>query len=432
MSEDEENHEKDDNLSINRSPLRRTRPTEQATGQFQDPFEPLPLLPLSDGSGVAQRQRHSSIETHRQHEVSSSQPHSRHYPGDEDHSALLRAQHMGGQSYEFARFVVGGRNTSSERQISMPQYPTHVEDSRRQVNHQLGGNYLYPWDYRDFTTNRGLDQHVSPQQGFMTEGIHSHHAREHHGVGPYGFFPMHQGRNISQLPQHRYESLEEAHDRRDMISAKRSYEEYNSALPDETHSKEVAENPLMTGHSPHREHIQDDRRLFRTGVRVDEIVSNTDGREGFESDFQQEAGSEVSPLLYSHAIAHTAHSSDDSDALKSSVAMPSRQTEHKETSDASQRRMTRDEYFASLDSIDTVRNISDPQNKKLKSADSQESEEEDSRESDGDTTLVHPEDKMFSTSFSFAVLSEIQSCRFEPSDMKGKRRGLTVGFPGLS
>ncbi len=431
MSDDEENKEKDDNLSISRSPLRRTRQIELGTGPFQDPFEPLPLLPPSDGGVAAQRQRLSSIEAHRQHEMLSSQERSGRFLGDDDHNAFLRAQQMGGQTYEFARLA--DRNTSSERQFFMAQHNALMDNSRRQMNHQVGGNYLYARDYRDFTSNRGVDQHVTLQQGFMTEqGIHGLNAREHHSAGPFGYYPMNQGRNISQSSQHHYDSLEEGHGRRDIISAKRSYEEYNNSIPDETNSKEVAENPLMGGHSSHEQLGQDNQSLFRPALHVDDTVGNTDGREDFESDFHHEGGSEVSPLLYSHAIAHTTQSSDESENLKTSVARLSRQMENKDISDQSHRRMTRDEYFASLDSHDTVRNTVDPQNKKLKASDSQESEGGDSRGLEGDTRLVHPEDKMFSTSFSFGVLSEIQSCRFEPSDMKGKRRGLTVGFPGLS
>lgn len=49
-----------------------------------------------------------------------------------------------------------------------------------------------------------------------------------------------------------------------------------------------------------------------------------------------------------------------------------------------------------------------------------------------DVSLVHPEDKHLSTRYSFALLSQMRSCRFTEADRLGKRKGLPIGFSGLA
>jgi hypothetical protein len=46
--------------------------------------------------------------------------------------------------------------------------------------------------------------------------------------------------------------------------------------------------------------------------------------------------------------------------------------------------------------------------------------------------LVSPEDKSYSTAFSFHLLSQMQPCVFTEADRLGKRKGLPPGFPGLA
>jgi len=46
--------------------------------------------------------------------------------------------------------------------------------------------------------------------------------------------------------------------------------------------------------------------------------------------------------------------------------------------------------------------------------------------------LVQPKDQEHATRFSFAVLSEVEPCKFEGRDKKGKRSTLPIGFPGLA
>ena len=49
-----------------------------------------------------------------------------------------------------------------------------------------------------------------------------------------------------------------------------------------------------------------------------------------------------------------------------------------------------------------------------------------------DVALVHPEDKHLSTRYSFALLSQMRSCKFTEADRLGKRKGLPIGFSGLA
>jgi len=46
--------------------------------------------------------------------------------------------------------------------------------------------------------------------------------------------------------------------------------------------------------------------------------------------------------------------------------------------------------------------------------------------------LVTPEDKPYSTNFSYHLLSQMQPCVFTEADRLGKRKGLPPGFPGLA
>ena len=45
--------------------------------------------------------------------------------------------------------------------------------------------------------------------------------------------------------------------------------------------------------------------------------------------------------------------------------------------------------------------------------------------------LVEPSDRAVATGFSFAVLSEYTLCTFAETDRQGKRKGLSIGFPGM-
>lgn len=47
-------------------------------------------------------------------------------------------------------------------------------------------------------------------------------------------------------------------------------------------------------------------------------------------------------------------------------------------------------------------------------------------------SVVKESDKTVATAFSFAVLSEVKSCSYGPSDLTGKRKGLPHGFKGLA
>jgi len=46
--------------------------------------------------------------------------------------------------------------------------------------------------------------------------------------------------------------------------------------------------------------------------------------------------------------------------------------------------------------------------------------------------LTEPEDKAYSTAFSYHLLSQMQPCVFTEADRLGKRKGLPPGFPGLA
>jgi hypothetical protein len=46
--------------------------------------------------------------------------------------------------------------------------------------------------------------------------------------------------------------------------------------------------------------------------------------------------------------------------------------------------------------------------------------------------LVATEDNLYSTGFSFLLLSQMQPCEFTEADRLGKRKGLPHGFPGLA
>jgi TolA-binding protein len=48
------------------------------------------------------------------------------------------------------------------------------------------------------------------------------------------------------------------------------------------------------------------------------------------------------------------------------------------------------------------------------------------------TLLVVPDDKPYSTSFSYHLLAQMQPCVFTEADRLGKRKGLPPGFPGLA
>jgi len=46
--------------------------------------------------------------------------------------------------------------------------------------------------------------------------------------------------------------------------------------------------------------------------------------------------------------------------------------------------------------------------------------------------VIKDSDRQFATAFSFAVLTEVESCIFGPKDITGKRVGLKIGFKGLA
>ena len=48
------------------------------------------------------------------------------------------------------------------------------------------------------------------------------------------------------------------------------------------------------------------------------------------------------------------------------------------------------------------------------------------------SSLVEPTDDVYSTGFSFELISQMQRCVFTEADRLGKRKGLPVGFPGLA
>jgi hypothetical protein len=48
------------------------------------------------------------------------------------------------------------------------------------------------------------------------------------------------------------------------------------------------------------------------------------------------------------------------------------------------------------------------------------------------TPVIKDSDRQFATAFSFAVLSEVESCEYGPRDITAKRVGLKVGFKGLA
>ena len=50
----------------------------------------------------------------------------------------------------------------------------------------------------------------------------------------------------------------------------------------------------------------------------------------------------------------------------------------------------------------------------------------------GSISLVSPEDKHLATRYSFALLSQMRSCKFTEADRLGKRKGLPINFAGLA
>lgn len=50
----------------------------------------------------------------------------------------------------------------------------------------------------------------------------------------------------------------------------------------------------------------------------------------------------------------------------------------------------------------------------------------------GSVPLVHPDDKHLATRYSFALLSQMRSCKFTEADRLGKRKGLPINFAGLA
>uniref|UniRef100_A0A7S3V679 Uncharacterized protein n=1 Tax=Chaetoceros debilis TaxID=122233 RepID=A0A7S3V679_9STRA len=135
-----------------------------------------------------------------------------------------------------------------------------------------------------------------------------------------------------------------------------------------------------------------------------------------------------------HKLSHSKeHAKDNSNLSAFSRSKKPTSQEHPPCRE----RVTRDGYFSQVESSDHISPIAKSSNvtnlKHEEALPLQEIGSSSSTEPAWDTSkLVQPEDMAFSTNFSFATLNESTRCELGPADVKGKRRGLPVGFPGIT
>lgn len=381
MSSDEESQDEDNALIFSSSPLRRTRTNAaSARRQFQDPFEPLPLLPVN--SGCDQVQSDGDLSRIPDQEERDFQP----------HMLAGRFQHELAHAPTYRHGHGSNRETfENKNTMAMAQYQSQTGNlPERQQDH----------DFEEYRSSGDMIKETQQQRFVMPEhGLHVHEHR-HHNDGSLVYFPNSNSKKVD-VTSTEYQA--------------RNVAAYSSSYSDDIHSKKSQK------FSAHKEsysidHSKEARQVHFTNERrrhEDEIST--------PQNFHREYGAQFSPLPYARGMQGA--NSDEKETSYQDARQIEMPTACNQQVSSPRKRMRRDEYFRQLESNDSNIGEEKIDRKKLKPHSSEETE---------GLKLVYPDDKTFSTKFSFATLCEITRCKFGPADMKGKRRGLSVGFPGLA